>query len=156
VWGEYTVTMNSISRREALGTITAVSASVAFTGCMPVNSNPGASLAPSGARVGALSDFPQVGSYKELELAGTPALVTRTATESKGGVSSGDVHLIALSRVCTHLGCLVNAPKTNVLVCACHNSLFDASTGAVKQGPAGTPLATFKLEIRSDGVFAVP
>ncbi|NJK44788.1 MAG: Rieske (2Fe-2S) protein [Pleurocapsa sp. SU_196_0] len=148
--------MTTFSRREALSAIAVTGTSLTLTGCMPQNSNPGAKLPASGVRVGALSDFPRVGSFKELDLGDTPTVVIRTAKPQTQGVSAGEVNLVALSKVCTHLGCLVNAPKGETLGCACHGSLFDANTGAVKNGPAGNPLPSFKLEIRADGVFAIP
>ncbi len=147
--------MKLISRRAALSTVSAVGSVALLSGCLPQNSNPGASLAKTGAKVGTLRDFPSVGSFIETELADTPAVVIRLEKASKEGLSIGEVHLIALSKVCTHLGCLVNAPKAAVLGCACHGSLFDANTGAATRGPAGTPLASFKLEARSDGIYAV-
>lgn len=147
--------MKSISRREALFTVSAVGSVALLSGCLRQNSNPGSSLASAGAKVGTLKDFPNIGSFTELDLADTPAVVIRLAAPSKQGISVGEVHLIALSKVCTHLGCLVNAPKEAVLECACHGSLFDANTGAATRGPAGTPLASFKLEARADGIYAV-
>ncbi len=152
---DYTPHMNPISRREALGTMTVVGASLGLTGCLPQRDNPGSSLPADGVRLAAVADFPQVGSFKELEIAGTPALLIRTAEVQPLGASASGVNLVALSRVCTHLGCLVNAPKSGVLGCPCHGSLFDAGSGAVKQGPAGKPLPAFKLEVRSGGVYAV-
>jgi Rieske Fe-S protein len=148
--------MTQISRRQALTTIAATGASLTLAGCMPQNRDPGSSLPSGGVRVAAVTDFPQAGSFKELDIGDTPAVIVRTAQAQPKGVSAGGVNLIALSRVCTHLGCLVNAPKDNDLGCACHGSLFDASNGAVKRGPAGSALANFKLEIRSDGVYAIP
>ena len=147
--------MKTISRRAALSTVSAVGSVALLSGCLPQNSNPGASLAKTGAKIGTLGDFPKVGSFIELELADTPAVVIRLEKASKSGLSVGEVHLIALSKVCTHLGCLVNAPKEAVLGCACHGSLFDANTGAATRGPAGTPLPAFKLEARADGIYAV-
>ncbi len=144
--------MKPISRREALS---AVSSVALLSGCLPQNSNPGAGLAKTGAKVGTLADFPSIGSFTELELADTPAIVIRLEKASKSSLSVGEVHLIALSKVCTHLGCLVNAPKAAVLGCACHGSLFDINTGAATRGPAATPLASFKLEARADGIYAI-
>ena len=138
-----------------MSTVSAVGSVALLSGCLPQNSNPGASLAKTGAKVGTLKDFPNIGSFIELELANTPAVVIRLEKASKQGSSVGEVHLIALSKVCTHLGCLVNAPKDDVLGCACHGSLFDANTGAATRGPAGTPLAGFKLEARADGIYAI-
>ncbi|MFC1410136.1 ubiquinol-cytochrome c reductase iron-sulfur subunit [Streptacidiphilus sp. N1-12] len=47
----------------------------------------------------------------------------------------------AFSGVCTHSGCTVKPPKDGKFVCPCHNSCFDAATGAVLQGPATRALA---------------
>jgi thiosulfate dehydrogenase (quinone) large subunit len=47
----------------------------------------------------------------------------------------------AFSGVCTHAGCTVNPPKDGTFVCPCHNSCFDAATGAVLRGPATRALA---------------
>lgn len=44
------------------------------------------------------------------------------------------------SNRCTHAGCLINKENGGQLVCPCHGSRFDASTGKVLQGPAGMAL----------------
>jgi Rieske Fe-S protein len=144
--------MTNISRREALLVLGAIGA----TGCMPVRDNPGASIAPTGIQIGVAADFPTVGSFKNLDLAGNPAIVVRLSTPQKGGLNLGEVHLVALSTVCTHAGCGVGAPVKNELRCACHGSVFTLETGAVQQGPAGKPLPMFKLEARGQEIFAVP
>ena len=56
----------------------------------------------------------------------------------------------ALSGVCTHSGCTVNPPKDGRFVCPCHNSCFDAATGAVVQGPATKALARFGITRSGD------
>lgn len=56
----------------------------------------------------------------------------------------------ALSGVCTHAGCTVNPPKDGKLVCPCHNSCFDAATGAVLQGPATRALARYGVTRSGD------
>ncbi|MBO1418129.1 Rieske (2Fe-2S) protein [Streptomyces sp. FH025] len=55
----------------------------------------------------------------------------------------------ALSSVCTHSGCAVDAPKNGQLYCPCHGSRFDAATGAVVNGPAVKPLP--KYTVSKDG-----
>jgi Rieske Fe-S protein len=152
IWCANLKTMTKLSRREAL----AVLGFVGATGCMPVRENPGSSIAAAGIRVGVAADFPSVGSFKNLDLAGNPAIVARVASPQKGGLSLGEVHLVALSTVCTHVGCGVGAPVKNELGCACHGSVFSLETGAVKQGPANKPLPMFKLEARGQEIFAVP
>jgi Rieske Fe-S protein len=43
---------------------------------------------------------------------------------------------------CTHAGCRINKEIDGQLVCPCHGSRYDSSTGKVLQGPAGLPLTT--------------
>jgi cytochrome b6-f complex iron-sulfur subunit len=59
---------------------------------------------------------------------------------------------IALSRICTHLGCLVGYDKFNSkLVCPCHAGEFDLE-GNVLSGPATKPLTRYPLKITSDQI----
>lgn len=47
--------------------------------------------------------------------------------------------LVALDGTCTHQGCTVGLDKAHKkIVCPCHHSVFDPSTGAVILGPNGT------------------
>lgn len=46
----------------------------------------------------------------------------------------------AFSSVCTHQGCTVAEVSNNKILCRCHNSTFDASTGAAVSGPAQSAL----------------
>ena len=56
---------------------------------------------------------------------------------------------IALSRVCTHLGCLIGYDSfNNKLVCPCHAGEFDLE-GKVLAGPATKPLQRYPLKISS-------
>jgi thiosulfate dehydrogenase [quinone] large subunit len=65
-----------------------------------------------------------------------------------------DGSLAAFSAVCTHAGCRVEY-ASGMLVCPCHGSEFDASTGAVIQGPAVTPLARRRVIQRRGSIYAV-
>jgi cytochrome b6-f complex iron-sulfur subunit len=59
---------------------------------------------------------------------------------------------IALSRLCTHLGCLVGYDKFNAkLICPCHAGEFDLE-GNVLSGPATKPLLRYPLKITSDQI----
>jgi cytochrome b6-f complex iron-sulfur subunit len=59
---------------------------------------------------------------------------------------------IALSRLCTHLGCLVGYDKFNdKLICPCHAGEFDLE-GNVLSGPATKPLLRYPLKITSDQI----
>jgi thiosulfate dehydrogenase [quinone] large subunit len=76
---------------------------------------------------------------------GSPDIVIRQSSGS----------LTALSAVCTHAGCEVGY-EGGVLVCPCHGSQFSATTGAVLQGPAVTPLAKKRVMERGGSIYAVP
>jgi Rieske Fe-S protein len=141
-----------ISRREAIITLGAIGA----TGCMPIRENPGANLNKAGLKVATINEFPSVGSFKNLNLESNPAIIARVAKPQAVGISLGEIHLIARSTVCTHVGCGVSAPVNNQLGCPCHGSLFNLETGEVIQGPANKPLPAFKLEARSDGIYVIP
>ncbi|MFJ6214422.1 Rieske (2Fe-2S) protein [Streptomyces sp. NPDC092296] len=56
----------------------------------------------------------------------------------------------ALSAVCPHARCVVDKPKDGKLVCPCHRSVFDATTGEVLVGPAKTGLPKYGLTRSGD------
>jgi len=51
------------------------------------------------------------------------------------------------SNTCTHAGCRINREIAGELVCPCHGSKFEASTGRVLLGPAGMPLKSMSYTI---------
>jgi nitrite reductase/ring-hydroxylating ferredoxin subunit len=60
--------------------------------------------------------------------------------------------LLAFSDICTHRACnLASGGEIDgtTISCECHGSVFDMKTGAVIEGPATEPLATF--EVRAEG-----
>ncbi len=62
--------------------------------------------------------------------------------------------LIAFSKLCTHAGCPVGLYEqtTRVLLCPCHQSVFDVLQGARPvSGPAARPLPRLPLSIDGDG-----
>jgi len=55
---------------------------------------------------------------------------------------------VALTAVCTHLGCTVQyEPELNRIHCACHGGVYDARTGANVSGPPPRPLRRFKVTV---------
>jgi Rieske Fe-S protein len=64
-----------------------------------------------------------------------------------------DGAFVALSPICTHLGCTVEI-EGDRLVCPCHGSTYDR-TGAVLQGPAERPLARYRTRLSADGVLSI-
>ena len=62
--------------------------------------------------------------------------------------------IIAFSKLCTHMGCAVGLyeQQTHHLLCPCHQSTFDVTTGAsVIFGPAARPLPQLAITVDSEG-----
>jgi len=55
---------------------------------------------------------------------------------------------LALSLVCTHLGCVVEQ-EANGFICPCHGSQFDMD-GKVTHGPAVNQLAWLRVEVSTE------
>ena len=87
---------------------------------------------PPGTAVGPASDVPvgQAASFTD-PATGDPSIVIRPSSAT----------FVAFDAVCPHAGCTVGYdPSAKVIVCPCHGSQFNASTGAVEVGPASTGL----------------
>ncbi|KFZ78608.1 ferredoxin [Amycolatopsis sp. MJM2582] len=137
------------SRRKVLTTGAAVAGAaagaVALTACGSDSKPSGSTAAPPAAAPGetltALSDL-QVGQAKAAKTAdGKDVIITRTAEGTAA----------AFSAICTHQGCAV-VPEGAELKCPCHNSIFDAATGAVKKGPADQPLPSIAVKVTNGQV----
>ncbi|MGP8269723.1 MAG: ubiquinol-cytochrome c reductase iron-sulfur subunit [Terracidiphilus sp.] len=64
-----------------------------------------------------------------------------------------DGRWIALTAVCTHLGCTVQyEPQADRVHCACHGGVYNAYTGANVSGPPPKPLRLFKVAVSETGV----
>jgi cytochrome b6-f complex iron-sulfur subunit len=88
------------------------------------------------------SEIP-VGTAKEIPLNNIPAII----------INRPEKGFVALSRVCTHLGCLVEYDKMqNKLICPCHGALFDLE-GNVVSGPPPRPLSKFPIRVESDSIL---
>jgi ubiquinol-cytochrome c reductase iron-sulfur subunit len=75
-------------------------------------------------------------------------------TTMKGRESWAPKGYVAYSKVCTHLGCPVGLyeQELQLLVCPCHQSMFNVTNGAVPQfGPAPRPLPQLPLYVDSSG-----
>jgi len=62
---------------------------------------------------------------------------------------------VALSAVCTHLGCIVTwKPQEKIFFCPCHGGRF-SETGEVLGGPPPKPLPRYTVEVRPDEVVVL-
>lgn len=62
----------------------------------------------------------------------------------------------AFSSKCTHQGCAVSSVSDGTIHCPCHDSRFDASTGAVAHGPATEPLPAKKITVAGGSITLAP
>jgi Rieske Fe-S protein len=90
------------------------------------------------AKLAPLSQVPDGGG---VVLPADKVVLTRTGS---------DVH--GFSAVCTHLGCLVRDVVGGEIRCPCHGSRYDATTGAVVQGPATRPLPAVAVAVEDGEV----
>jgi Rieske Fe-S protein len=67
-------------------------------------------------------------------------------TQPEAGVFKG------FDAVCTHEACTVAGVEDGAILCRCHNSRFDVTTGDVLQGPAPAPLATVAVAQQGDEI----
>jgi thiosulfate dehydrogenase [quinone] large subunit len=104
---------------------------------------PSGSGTPKGTPIGLASSVPVGGaaSFTDPKLQ-SPAYVL----QPKAG------KFVAFSAICTHEGCTVNFDRSaEEFVCPCHGSIYNATTGAVLQGPAPSPLPSIPVAAGSDG-----
>lgn len=105
--------------------------------------------------------YPNVNFEPEMEfLAGTPNDYV-SGVDERWKYSYGvwivkqEGKLIALSDICTHLGCIPNwLPVELKFKCPCHGSGFFMS-GINFEGPAPRPLERFKISLKPDGKIKV-
>ena len=81
-------------------------------------------------------------------------LDTQDVTTQPGRETWGPAGYVAYSKLCTHLGCPVGLyeQQLELLVCPCHQSMFNVRNGAVPQfGPAPRPLPQLPLMFNDQG-----
>jgi nitrite reductase/ring-hydroxylating ferredoxin subunit len=61
--------------------------------------------------------------------------------------------VVAFNRSCTHQGSLVVPRGSDQLYCPSHGSVFNASTGAVIEGPASRALTQYKATERGGSIY---
>jgi cytochrome b6-f complex iron-sulfur subunit len=117
-----------------------------------------------GALIGAASAWPVLRFLSPRATGGK----ADTVTVARSDVKQGDAHFfqyrgkpavvlqpqpgdfVALSAVCTHLGCIVAWQKqAGEFLCPCHGGRFSAE-GQVLGGPPPSPLESFPVQVEGD------
>jgi thiosulfate dehydrogenase [quinone] large subunit len=103
--------------------------------------------AATGAPIGPASQVPVGGAATfQVPTTGDPGLVLQLAKDS----------FVAYDAVCPHAGCTVGySPGAKLIVCPCHGSEFDPSTGAVVSPPAQRGLTSLHIAVGADGQLRV-
>jgi menaquinol-cytochrome c reductase iron-sulfur subunit len=106
----------------------------------------------------------RLGSVSKVEL-NNPTLFKTTIETQTGWINSQEEFsayiltengqdFIAMSNICTHLGCRVRwIPDQEGFYCPCHNGVF-AKDGSVVSGPPPRPLDRFESKVE-DGILFV-
>jgi len=103
---------------------------------------PGARVArPRRIYVAQAAALPESGT-EMLDLRGRPLIV----------VTQPGAAPLALSLVCTHLGCRVHRESDGTFFCPCHDGRFDKQ-GNVTGGPPPSPLARYQVVVQGDSVY---
>lgn len=134
------------TRRTVLcGLAVALTAPGALAACSsggPAAPAPGTAPAPAGGTSVPLADVPVGGGT--VVRGDRPVVVVQPTA---GTVKAFDAS-------CPHQGATVGAPEGGVITCPAHQSRFDATTGAVQEGPAETGLTELPARI-VDGTVQV-
>jgi len=133
----------SVHRRKLLG---------AMTGCAGLTL-----LSPLGYSVFSFLNSRPVGEKKPVRLSLADLPLGKRVKIIYGGqpveVVRTEEGIMAISLVCTHLGCLViYKPEKDIYYCPCHDAVFD-SKGNVVSGPPPLPLEQLKVEVSGSDVI---
>lgn len=105
----------------------------------------------------------RLGSIAKVEI-GTPTLFKVTIERQTGWIVTEEElsvfvetdngrDYIALSNICTHLGCRVRwITEQGEFFCPCHNAVF-AKDGSVVAGPPPKPLDQYEVKVEGDQLF---
>jgi cytochrome b6-f complex iron-sulfur subunit len=87
------------------------------------------------------------------KLATGSALMFKFGTRPCLLIHHADGTWVALSAVCSHLGCTVQYQAAqNRIFCACHGGVYDPKTGANVSGPPPKPLNSYKTTLSEKGI----
>jgi Rieske Fe-S protein len=130
--------------------------SAGATSATPSTAESSAAASPSAAA----SESPSEQATSEAAPEGSAVAISEVAVG--GGVVVDEKYVVtqptdgefkAFSAICTHQGCTVGGVEDGAIVCPCHNSHFDISTGNPVSGPAQEPLSSAELTTSGDNIY---
>jgi Rieske Fe-S protein len=138
--------VTALPRRDVLRAGAVVFATVAVGGCAALfgsTRDADVTLVPSGGEI----RVPAATAAGVADGTRTLAVAVEGRTGKILVFRGPDGRVAAVDMTCTHKGCDVDwdAARTRI-VCPCHGSKFDA-TGAVLEGPAKRPLASYAVRV---------
>lgn len=135
----------SASRRTVLrGAALTPVAALGLTACGPDDSGSYAPATPTApVALGAENEIPKGGAKLYWD---HKVVVSRDANGT----------LKAYSTLCTHGQCAINKLEGTKLICPCHGSEFDATTGQVTRSPASVPLPEVPVRVQGGKLVVGP
>jgi Rieske Fe-S protein len=120
-------------------------------------------------KIADINQFNEPWDSLEFSFATGPGILVQLPQPIAGGLSVGNQHFAAFTRICTHQGCIVSLNKNleaiavafnyrtdePTLTCQCHFSAFSLTrSGQAMSGPAVKPLPRIRLELRGQTLYA--
>jgi 3-phenylpropionate/trans-cinnamate dioxygenase ferredoxin component len=98
-----------------------------------------------------MTEFISVSGTDDIEAGGMRAFDVRGI---KVAVANVDGAFYSFGDTCTHMGCSLAGGdlEETTVICPCHGSEFDVTSGAVLQGPAREPVATYETRVEGDNL----
>jgi Rieske Fe-S protein len=106
------------------------------------SASPTSEASPVGEPLAGTGDFP-VGGGVVVKTANGPVVVTHPT----------DTEFLAFNGRCPHAGCPVAEVLENTIMCNCHGSTFDGSTGDRLEGPAPTGLEPVQIQVAGGEIY---
>ncbi|SHJ60300.1 Ferredoxin subunit of nitrite reductase or a ring-hydroxylating dioxygenase [Nocardiopsis flavescens] len=140
-----------VSRRAALGVVTAGAVTGAVAACASPAGDSGAPSSPAPGTDAAPSPEESVATVDEVPVGGGVVLAGAAVvlTQPREG------EFRAFSTTCTHEGCPVDEVADGEIVCPCHGSRFSIADGSRTDGPATEPLEEYPVSVTGEGGLVV-
>lgn len=157
------MTQRSVTRRTVLGGAAAVGGSAVLAACGSGDDGDSTDTTGTDGDAAEATDGADAAD-SGADAAGGEALVAAAEVPVGGGVIIGAARVVVtqpsegdfkgFSSTCTHQGCQVSSVDGDAIRCACHNSTFSVTDGAVLGGPATAPLPEVAVALDGDQVVS--